>query len=87
MNDAADRPIAAPRCPLCGDANECAPARAGRFDVACWCAALPRDAVSAEALAQVPAAQRGRACLCRACLTGKACDKPRDKPRDDQRGT
>jgi len=71
MSDASsDRPIDAPRCPLCRDANDCAPAREGRFDVPCWCSALPREQVSADALAQVPASQRGRACLCRACLTG-----------------
>ena len=74
-------PLAAPRCPACDGANDCAPARAGRFDVACWCAAVPREAVSVAAIAAVPEAQRGRACLCRACLTGGS-----DR-RADQRGT
>ena len=58
-------PVRDPACPLCGAANGCAVARSGRFEVDCWC----RHAVaSAEALARVPAAVRGRACLCPACL-------------------
>ena len=52
------------RCPLCGGANACVPARSGRFDQPCWCqAATFSDAL----LARVPEALRGVACVCPAC--------------------
>lgn len=54
-------------CPLCGAANQCAPARAGRFDVECWCTSTP---VSTEALARVPAELVDKACLCPRCAAG-----------------
>lgn len=52
-------------CPLCGGANACAPAACGRLDVDCWCR---RERFSPEILARVPAAERGRACICQACV-------------------
>jgi hypothetical protein len=58
------QPLPNALCPLCGGPNRCAPAAAGRFDVACWCT---QAAVSREALARVPEAQRDQACLCPAC--------------------
>jgi hypothetical protein len=57
------------RCPLCGLPNECAPASSGTFDTPCWCASV---AVSAAALAAVPEAQRGVACLCKRCAGATA---------------
>lgn len=51
-------------CPLCGGANNCAPAAAGSLDVPCWCSTV---AVSKEALAQVPAGLVNKACLCPRC--------------------
>jgi hypothetical protein len=51
-------------CPLCGQPNECAVARCGRFDVDCWCSTARIDPRS---LALVPPAQRGLACVCRRC--------------------
>ncbi|EYC52438.1 hypothetical protein AZ34_16170 [Hylemonella gracilis str. Niagara R] len=62
----APQPLPNLTCPLCGGANQCAPARAGTFDLPCWCRTTP---VSAEALARVPAELRGRACLCPRCAT------------------
>jgi hypothetical protein len=59
----ADRPI----CPSCGEANACASAASGSFDVRCWCQDVVIDAA---ALARLPADQRGKACLCRRCATG-----------------
>lgn len=53
-----------PTCPLCGKPNDCAAVATGRHDVDCWCTKVT---FSPEALAQVPAAQRHKACLCRAC--------------------
>ena len=64
--------MAAPKpntaCPLCGGPNGCTPADAGRFDVACWCTTTKVDPA---ALARVPDAQRGQACLCVRCATGR----------------
>jgi hypothetical protein len=57
-------PQPAHACPLCGQPNDCAVARCGRFDVDCWCSAVRFDPRS---LALVPPAQRGLACLCRRC--------------------
>lgn len=58
------RPLAAPLCPLCGQANACAAVASGRFDVECWC----RQARFPPALlARVPTDLAGRACICRAC--------------------
>jgi hypothetical protein len=31
------QPRAHHTCPLCGGANQCAPAKAGAIDVECWC--------------------------------------------------
>lgn len=60
-----------PRCPLCGRPNNCAAARTASFDSPCWC----EDATfSADLLARVPAAQAGRACICRACA--EAASRP-----------
>lgn len=57
------------RCPLCGGANGCAVAAAGRFDVACWC----RDVhFRPELIARVAPAQRGEACICHACASKAA---------------
>jgi hypothetical protein len=51
-------------CPLCGGANQCAPAEAGRLDVDCWCT---KASVSPGALARVPAHLVNKACLCPRC--------------------
>lgn len=59
---AANRPDPA-LCPLCGQPNTCA-IEAGLPPESCWCMHTP---VSREALAQLPAEQRGMACLCPAC--------------------
>jgi len=53
-------------CPLCGGANQCAPAAAGRLDVPCWCTTAT---ISAEALARVPPELVNKACLCPKCAT------------------
>ena len=50
-------------CPLCGQPNQCAIA-AGRPAHSCWCMTA---AIPAEALAAIPAAERGKACICPAC--------------------
>ena len=51
-------------CPLCGGANECAPAESGRFDLECWYRTVR---ISAEALARIPPELAGKACLCPRC--------------------
>ena len=57
-------PLQAPACPLCGEANECAAARAGTFDTPCWCTSA---VFAPELLAAVPATSLGQACICRRC--------------------
>jgi hypothetical protein len=64
-------------CPLCGGANQCAPARAGHFDVPCWCTTA---AINPEALARVPAHLVDKACLCPRCAAGLPPDAPADQP-------
>ncbi|MEW9900573.1 cysteine-rich CWC family protein [Chitinivorax sp. PXF-14] len=54
-------------CPLCYGPNQCAPARSGSFDTPCWCTDALIDPL---ALALVPDAQRGEACLCPRCAAG-----------------
>lgn len=58
------QPLANHTCPLCGGANQCAPAAAGTFAVECWCTTA---AISPDALARVPAELVGKACLCPRC--------------------
>jgi len=72
MPDADDSsPSGAPlphcRCPLCGQANACAPVTAGRFDVPCWCSEVR---FAPEVLARIAPSERHRACLCRRCAEG-----------------
>jgi len=57
-------PRAAVQCPLCGGPNGCMPAQTGCFESSCWCRDVRFDA---SVLARVPQAQRGLACVCRAC--------------------
>lgn len=54
-------------CPLCGGANQCAPAKAGSLDVACWCTTAE---ISPQALALIPAELVNKACLCPRCAAG-----------------
>lgn len=61
------KPLPNHTCPLCGQPNGCAPARAGDFAVECWCA---RVVISQEALDRVPEPMRGKACLCPRCASG-----------------
>lgn len=66
---APDCPLPACRCPLCGEPNGCAPAASGTFDSPCWCTTVQ---IPAAVLARLPAAQRGRACICRTCAEAGA---------------
>lgn len=59
-------PIDPARCPVCGSANDCGVA-AGRTE--CWCFGVT---MSPAALASIPDAARGRACLCAHCATSPA---------------
>lgn len=54
----------ATHCPLCGQANECKLCSHTPSKGPCWCEA---EEIPAALLASVPEAQRGRACICRAC--------------------
>jgi hypothetical protein len=66
---AAPRPN--PLCPLCGNANACAPAASGRFDEPCWCQAAT---FPAALLARVPEPLRGVACVCASCAASSGVD-------------
>ncbi|MBX3464329.1 MAG: cysteine-rich CWC family protein [Planctomycetes bacterium] len=67
------------RCPLCGGPNACA--MAAGSSTPCWCAAAT---IAPAALARVPEAARGRACLCRTCATGAPSSSaaPAARPSD-----
>ncbi|MDH4283086.1 MAG: cysteine-rich CWC family protein [Myxococcales bacterium] len=54
------------RCPLCGQANECAIA-AGRDAESCWCMNVIIDTA---ALASIPPEARGKVCICVRCASG-----------------
>jgi putative acetyltransferase len=62
-------PLPNERCPLCGGANGCAPARSGDLATPCWCATA---AITDALLARVPESERGRACVCAACAGAAA---------------
>ncbi|WP_263264103.1 cysteine-rich CWC family protein [Pseudomonas sp. RIT-PI-S] len=49
-------------CPACGGRNQCA--LTDGSSAPCWCFSVE---VSAAALAALPEAERGRACLCPRC--------------------
>ena len=67
------QPLANHTCPLCGGANQCAPAKAGTFDVECWCTRVP---ISPQALARVPEELVGKACLCPRCAADVSSVQP-----------
>ncbi|MFC7440452.1 cysteine-rich CWC family protein [Laceyella putida] len=50
-------------CPICGKGNGCN--LAGQPIGSCWCS---RERFPAGLLALVPTDQRGKACICKACL-------------------
>lgn len=56
------------KCPLCGDANECAVA-GGRDPESCWCMTAT---MSPSALAAIPAEAQGKVCICSRCAAGAA---------------
>lgn len=60
-------PVDPARCPLCGQANQCANevARAtGVAQLPCWCMQVD---FGADLLARVPPEAQRRACICAAC--------------------
>jgi hypothetical protein len=56
-------------CPLCGKANQCAPAASGSFDTPCWCTTVKVDPAAIAALGG-----NRDACLCPACARGASED-------------
>lgn len=57
------------RCPLCGQANQCAmevERATGMQQPPCWCTQAD---FTADLLARLPAAARGKACVCAACAS------------------
>ncbi|WP_103045818.1 cysteine-rich CWC family protein [Comamonas faecalis] len=66
-------------CPLCHQPNACAMAAAGAAQH-CWCMDAP---ISRAALARVPHAQRGLACICPRCAQATIIDGKDDTTRQD----
>jgi hypothetical protein len=63
------QPLPNHACPLCGGTNSCAAAASGSFESNCWC----RDvAIPPDLLDRIPEAQRGKACVCAACIDAAA---------------
>ncbi|MBL8917276.1 MAG: cysteine-rich CWC family protein [Myxococcaceae bacterium] len=64
------------RCPLCQQDNACG-AAAGKSD--CWCFSVTLDPA---ALAKLPEAAKGKACVCRTCGEKRPADGSRwpEKP-------
>ena len=57
------------RCPLCGQANLCAMEAerlSGVKQGPCWCTQVDFNRAALDA---IPAAARGKACICQACAT------------------
>ena len=61
---AAEPAASAAACPLCGGDNACAMAAGGGGAGECWCSAAR---IPPEALARIPAEERGRRCVCARC--------------------
>lgn len=58
-------PVCEDRCPLCGQANACCRAFGGDPAPApCWCESIT---IPPDVLAGIPAALRGKSCLCHSC--------------------
>lgn len=64
------------RCPLCGDANDCARVEDPNAKE-CWCAT---QRIAPELLARVPAPAVGCTCICRRCVEAA------QRLRKDERG-
>ncbi len=59
------------RCPLCGQDNRCAmevERATGQAQPPCWCLGAR---FTPELLERIPAASRGRACLCARCAAAQ----------------
>lgn len=53
------------RCPICGNANDCAMAR---FEATCWCLEI---VMAPGVLERIPPEAQGTACVCRSCALGR----------------
>lgn len=84
----AARATGADRCPLCGGGNVCAMAAGGGIGgrreagpAACWCMSAE---IPESLLARIPAAQRGRACVCATCVAAERHAPSKPPPFKDQ---
>ena len=54
------------KCPLCGQDNQCAIARAEKPEkVDCWCMSVGIPSILVDA---VPEKEKGQSCICQACV-------------------
>jgi hypothetical protein len=60
-------------CPLCNQPNECGIKAVQEGQADCWCfhVSMPK-----ELLEQLPAEHRGKACICRSCLSHYLAARP-----------
>ncbi len=69
-------------CPLCGRPNDCQLCTAAAYKGPCWC----RQVEIPEALlSQIPPEARGKACLCRDCVTAFHRGRPTAPSRPELR--
>lgn len=52
------------KCPICGGRNDCEAQRSESISD-CWCFHIP---IPKELLASIPVAERGKSCVCKACV-------------------
>lgn len=60
-------------CPLCGGPNACGNLSANGNPADCWCH-QPDMIFSRALLESVPAADKGKACICQQCVIKQATD-------------
>ena len=58
-------PVNHGQCPLCHQPNDCQLCTASAYKGSCWCAKVE---IPETLLAQVPAEQRNKTCICRECV-------------------
>ncbi|WP_363317854.1 cysteine-rich CWC family protein [uncultured Amphritea sp.] len=57
-------------CPLCRQSNECGNIASCGSDASCWCSS-PGITFPDSLLDKVPAAAKGKACICRSCAANR----------------
>ncbi|MEP7138767.1 MAG: cysteine-rich CWC family protein [Caldimonas sp.] len=84
-------PEPASSCPLCGHPNGCSMTEPSADGSPCWCTG---ESFSAELLKSLPAAARGRACICARCARPPVIERaqhlelvPHDRPEQERQSS